>query len=114
MRLSDVPGSRAIETLARLARPVAAMVTDETVRKAVLAAKDDKEKAAAAAIPLVMERHGQDVTECLAAIAGETREGYEASHNLAQVLGDLYELLTDEEAISFLGSMRPTAGNASS
>lgn len=113
MKLSEVPGDRAIETIGRLAGPLAAIVTDEDVRKAVTEAGGSQADAAARAVPLLMQRHAGDVTECLAAVAGETLEEYTSSRNLTQVLGDLYELLTDEDAIAFLGSRQQTAGSAS-
>lgn len=113
MKLSEVPGDRAIETIGRLAGPLAAIVTDEDVRRAVTEADGSQADAAARAVPLLMQRHAGDVTECLAAVAGETLEEYTSSRNLAQVLGDLYELLTDEDAVAFLGSRQRTAGSAS-
>lgn len=110
MRLSDVKGERTFEVLAAIVEPVSNIVGDEAVKKAFKSRKRAKGQTDAqlfaerlkAVLPRLLSEHRDDVVAVLAAIAGTTPEEYMAGCSLSSLMQDVFELLTDEEFVTFL------------
>lgn len=107
MRISEVPGDRALEVMATIAEAVGECSKDEALVGLMRGEGDAAEKAAAVA-PALLRGHGEAVYRVLASIEGETPEAYKAGRRLPQVLRDLMDVLTDEELLDFLPSASPT------
>jgi hypothetical protein len=116
MRLSDIGADRAMDVLGVLIPRVVAIATDRRVADALRASEGSsgKAEAVAKAAPLLLSEHGDDVIAILAATDGQEADEWKATHTLPQVLQGLVELLTDEEALAFLGSLPAGAAAASS
>ena len=115
MRLSEVGADRALDVLGVLIPRVVAIATDQRVADALRAAGglEDRARAVAEAAPLILSEHGEDVLAILAATDGQEVGEWKATHTLPQVLQGLAELLTDKEALSFLGSLDAGGAEAS-
>ena len=115
MRLSEIGADRAMDVLGVLIPRVVAIATDRRVADALRAADGSpgKAQAIAQAAPLLFSEHGEDVIAILAATDGQEAGEWKETHTLPQVLQGLVELLTDEEALAFLGSL-PTGTAAAS
>ena len=120
MRLSDVKGERTFEVIADIIDPIANIVEDEQVAKA-LGTKPKKGTTAQmfmqrmrAIVPLLLKEHRDDIVTILAAIGDTTPQEYLEETNLATLTGDIYELMTDEEFLAFLPSDAIDGGSGTS
>lgn len=121
MRLSDVRGERTLDVIADLINPIAEIASDEEAvalfrREKVPEGVEPRDffvKRARKAAPALLKGHKQQVIQILAAIEGTDPEEYAESLNLAKILRDLRDLMTDEEFVAFLSpSETGTAGAA--
>lgn len=110
MKLSDVRGDRTIDVIADVIGPISNIAEDENAME-LFKAKDVPEgmtqqqffaKRVKKSAPALLRDHKQDVIAILAAIEGVTPEEYAESLNLAKLLGDMVELMTDETILDFL------------
>lgn len=109
MSLSEIKGERVFEVIAEIVEPIANIAQDEKVMVLFKPAKGETVSESLAdrakvAIPALLNTHKDDVVQILASIEGETPEQYMKTVTLASLVGDVYELLTDEELLSFLSS----------
>lgn len=110
MKLSDVKGERTFEVVADLIEPIANLAQDKAVmalfeRKNCPKGKTPQEfmlERVKKAVPALMRDHKSDLVLVLSTIEGTSAEEYAESLNLAKLLGDVYDLMTDEEFLSFL------------
>lgn len=121
MKLSDVRGERTLDVIADLIGPIAEIASDEEVvalfrREKVPEGVEPRDffvKRVRKAAPVLLKGHKQQVIQILAAIEGTDPEEYAESLNLAKLLRDLVDLMTDEEFVAFLSpSETGTAGAA--
>lgn len=89
MKLSDIKGEKAIETLAELIEPLTAILADEDVKKAV-----DEKKPRPKIVSIALKRHPREVITCLALLDGSDPETYEV--NLVTLPAKILELLNDD------------------
>lgn len=122
MKLSDVRGDRTLDVVADLIDPLAGIASDEEAvalfrRERVpegMGAREFFVQRARKAAPKLLRDHKQDVIRVLATIEGTDPEEYAEGLNLAKLLRDLVDLMTDEEFVAFLSpSGTATAGDAS-
>lgn len=114
MRISDIPGDRAMDVLADCIDAVTSIAAD----KELVAELRGEDMGGAAgqlrAVALVLRRHKDDVQQVLAAIAGTTVPEYLAARNAMQVLGDARDILTDDELLGFIPAARSGTGSRGS
>lgn len=115
MKLSDISGERTLDVIADILPPVSRIAQDDSameifVPKSVpegmtqvqfFASRIEK------SAPALLKGHRDDVIDILAAISGKTREEYVAGMNLASLVKDLVELMTDTEFLGFLSDFAP-------
>jgi hypothetical protein len=110
MKLSDVKGSRTFEVIADIVVPIANISEDDTVmelfdRREIPEGMDKRTFIAErikTSVPCLVRDHKSDVLAILAAIEGVDTDEYENGLTLAKLVGDLYELVTDDEFLAFL------------
>lgn len=112
MKLSDVKGDRTLDVIADLIDPIANIAQDKDVsemfkRQAVPEGMEAREFFTARmrkGMPALLKGHKDDIIAILATIEGVTPDEYAASLNLAKIIKDFMELVTDEAFIGFLSS----------
>ena len=121
MKLSDVRGDRTLDVIADLIDPIAEIASDEEAvelfrREKVPEGVEPRDffvRRARKAVPALLKGHKRQMIQILATIEGTDPAEYSESLNLAKLLRDLVELLTDEEFVAFLSpSETGTAGAA--
>lgn len=106
MRLSDIRGEAAIETIANIIEPATEIMTDPEFRD--LARKKSIAKAASVAL----KNHKKATLEILAALDGEDPKTY--SPTLLSIPKKLIELFNDPELMALFSSQDPASEEASS
>lgn len=112
MRLSDIKGERTLDVIADIIDPIANIAEDPTAadlfaRKALPDGENPRQFAMRrlrAGVPALLRGHKNDLISIMAAIKGTGREEYARALNLAVLLTDLYDLITDEAFMSFFTS----------
>lgn len=112
MKLSDVKGERTLEVIAELVEPIANIAEDSDIaamfkREAAPEGMEAREfflQRMRKAVPALLKTHNEDVLQILSTIKGVSVDEYAKEMTLASVFGDMYELLTDQEFLSFLSS----------
>lgn len=122
MKLSDVKGERTLEVIADIIDPVYNIATDEEAAKLFkkekcpkgITPKDFVLKRIKTSLPVILKEHKSDIIAILATIEGVSAEEYSDGLNLAKLLKDFTELMTDEMFTSlFISSPRETDGTSS-
>lgn len=114
MRISDIPGERAIDVLADCIDAITGIASDQDLLKALRGEDMGGAAGQLRAVALVLKSHKGEVHHILAAIAGTTVEDYLASRNAMEVLRDATDVLTDEELLGFIPAARPVTGSRGS
>lgn len=112
MKLSDVKGERTLDVIADLIDPIANIAQDKDVsemfkRQAVPEGMEAREFFAARmrkGMPALLKGHKGDIIAILATIEGVSPDEYTKSLNLAKIIKDFTELVTDEAFLGFLSS----------
>lgn len=110
MKLSDIKGDRTLDVIADLIEPIAEIAED---KEAVAFFKPQKPKDGQTpaeafaqrvrkAAPVLLKGHKREIITILSVIKGVPESEYSEQLTLAQLIGDVVELLTDEVFISFL------------
>lgn len=110
MKLSDIKGERTLEVVADLVDPIANIAKDKEAmklfeKKTCPKGKTQKQffiERVQASLPAMMKNHKQDIIKILSTIEGVSEEEYTDSLNLAKLISDCVELITDEEFLAFL------------
>lgn len=110
MRLSDIKGDRVFDVIADIAAPVYSIATDpaasELFKKADLKdGEDARDKALERlkdALPALLKGHKDDVCMIIATIEGIDPTEYRENVTMAGLFKGIYEMLTDEDLLSFL------------
>lgn len=110
MKLSDVRGERTLDVIADIIPPVARIAKDDAASaifrpEAVPEGMEPTQFFASRverSAPALLKGHRDDVVAILAAIEGTSPEEYASKMNLASLLKDVMELLTDSEFLGFL------------
>lgn len=122
MKLSDVKGERTLDVIADLIEPVANIASDEEAselfrREKVPEGMEPKQfmvERFRSAAPKLLKGHKQDVIKILSTIEGTDPDEYAEGLNLAKLLNDVVELLTDDEFMGFLSSQASGTESAAS
>lgn len=122
MKLSDVRGKRTLDVIADLIDPVANIAQDKEAvdlfkRQEAPKGMDAREffaKRAKKHAPKLLKNHKDDIIKILSTIEGTDPEEYAESLNLAKIIKDLAELVTDEEFVSFLLQAQTETGEDAS
>lgn len=123
MKLSDIKGDRVIDVVADLIEPVANIATDKTVTlfkrekpPEGMTAREFAVQKIRKGAPVLLKEHKADVVAILAAIKGVSPDEYAEGLNMATLLRDCIELMTDGEFLSLFTSAMQTgqpSGSAS-
>lgn len=122
MRLSDIKGDRVIEVIADIVEPVSNIAADKDAKglfsrqklpegmtpNTFLAQRIRKY------LPPILRTHKHDITAILAAINDSTVEEYSEKLNLALLVKDVTDLLTDEVFTELFISAPNETGGATS
>lgn len=110
MKLSDVRGGRTLDVVADLIGPMANIASDpeaaamfrrEEVPEGKTAVEFFAERVRKSA-PKLLRGHKDDVIAILSTIEGTDPEEYAEGLNLAKLLRDFVDLMTDEDFVAFL------------
>ena len=109
MKLSEVKGERTLEVIAELIDPIANIAANPAAKalfeKQVLPQGMEKREFAVQrlrkGVPSLLKDNKADVIAILAAIEGVTQEEYTASLNLAKLISDAADLISDEAFAAF-------------
>lgn len=106
MKLSEIKGERTFDVVADLAAPVSNIFSDPNVRKVLQSGKGKKDsftnKFLRELLPVLMHDHKEDLLIILSTIEGVSVEEYEENLNIAKLILDFRELMTDEGFTDFL------------
>ena len=103
MKLSELKGQDAIEAIADVIEPLAAIATDKRLRADFkkVADSDDRVAAIGKVLPKAIKTHKADVVKVLAAVNRKTVKEYEAEATVQRIIADALDVLTDEELFAF-------------
>lgn len=112
MKLSDVKGDRTLDVIADLIDPIANIAQDKDIAKMFkrekvpegMEAREFFASRMRKSMPALLKGHKDDIISILATIEGVSPEQYTKSLNLAKIITDFMELVTDEVFLSFLSS----------
>lgn len=119
MKLSDIKGERVFDVIADIIDPIANIAEDEEFKaifKKVTPPKDVDKKAFAMQIaakrlkkyaPALLRSHKGDVITIMASIEGVSPTEYAESLNLAKLMTDAAELVTDKAFLDLFTSPQP-------
>ena len=104
MRLSDIQGDRVFDVIADIIDPIANIAEDDTASALFkreklpegMTAKEFMTQRARKALPALLKGHKGDIIAILASIEGVSAKSYKGALNLAKLMRDVTELLTDE------------------
>lgn len=120
MRLSDVKGERTFDVIAEVIDPIGNIAEDAEIAAIFKREKADGRTQGQVflgklrkALPLIVKGHRDDVVRILAAVGGTTPEEYMKGCTLSSLMGDVFELMTDSEFLSFLPSDAQGSGTSS-
>lgn len=122
MKLSEIKGERCLEVVAELIEPIAAIASDEDFTKLIKPGKLPKGMTNAQyfaqrlrkAVPVLIERHKDDVVKILATVNGQSTSEYLEGLTLSKLFGDTIEIVTDQDILGFTRSVVPTSGSSGS
>lgn len=112
MKLSEIKGERTLEVIAELIDPIANIAANPAAkalfeRKTLPEGMEKREFAVQRlrkGVPSLLKDNKADVIAILAAIEGVTQEEYAASLNLAKLISDAADLISDEAFAAFFTS----------
>ena len=121
MKLSDIRGERTLEVIADLIDPICNIAQDEKAaalfkRERVpegVEAKTFLLQRVQRALPSLLKEHKGDLMVILAAIEGVSLREYEASLNLAKLMKDWIDLMTDRAFLELFTSAQTEASSGS-
>lgn len=110
MRLSQIKGDRVFDVIAEIIDPIANIAQDNDAmalfkREKVPEGMDSTQffiSRMKKAVPALLKSHKKDVVTILATINGVSNEEYLKNVTMASLIKDLFEMITDEELLSFL------------
>lgn len=111
MKLSEIKGERVFDVLSEVIDPIVNIAQDKEA--AALFAPKEKPKdmepwdfflsRVKGSLPKLLRDHKDDFVTIMAAVNDVTPAKYKKDMTLATLLGDVIELLTDREFVSFFG-----------
>lgn len=104
MKLSDIHGERVFDVIADIIDPIANIAEDEKAsamfrREKIpegMTVKEFAMQRARKALPALLKGHKGDIIAILASIEGVSADAYKGTLNLAKLMRDATEILTDE------------------
>ena len=107
MKVSEIKGEKAIQTLGDILEPTMEILADESIKKAY-----EKNKTNLDIAKIILKDHSKSVIEILAALDGVPADKYEC--NLLSLPSKLMEVLNDEAIQQFFTSQMQTEDATSS
>lgn len=111
MKLSGIKGDRTFEVLADLIEPVCNIAADKSItlfqraeRPKNMTAKEFAIQRIKGQIPALLKNHKTDICRVFSTLKGVTLEEYLETLNMAALVFDITELLSDDEFIGFFSS----------
>lgn len=104
MRLSDIKGERVFNVIADIVDPAFNIASDKDAL-ALFKPTEEGEPPVDRfhrAIPVLLRDHRDDLIDIMVAINGVPREEYLATLTIGSLIKDVYEMMTDEDLLSFL------------
>lgn len=109
MKLNEIKGDAAIETMARMIAPIANLAGDDEFMKLFKPSGTDDGKTPqetalqrlTEAIPSLLVSHKEDFVELMAAVNVVSADEYRETLTVPKLLHDVVELLTDKELLGF-------------
>lgn len=99
MKLSDYKGEQALDILADLIEPAAAIMADKEIANFAKSGKP-----VITLVKPLIKGHKKEVIEIMAVLEGETPEKYKEKVNIFTLPAKLLEILNDEELMSLFTS----------
>ena len=104
MKLSDIQGERVFDVIADIIDPIANIAEDEQASAMFrreklpegMTVKQFATQRARKSLPALLKGHKGDIVAILAAIEGVSTDAYNGALNLAKLMQDTAELLTDD------------------
>ena len=110
MRLSEIKGERVFDVIADITEPICNIVADESAAR--IFARGDKPDGMDAtaftiskireSIPSLVRTHKDDLIAILSTIEGVSADEYRENVTMPTLIKSIYDVLTDEDLISFL------------
>lgn len=122
MKLSEVKGERTLDVIADIIEPIANIAEDEVAAELFKKKKPPKGVSAKKyaisrlkkSVPAIVRTHKNDLIAILAAIENVSATEYKESLNMAKIITDVTELLTDDEFVTlFISAQTGTDGGSS-
>lgn len=112
MKLSEIKGERTIDVIAEIIEPIANIAADKNAsklfKKQQLKEGQNARKVAierlTKCVPPLLKNHKADVIAILAAINGVTPAEYSEGLNMAKLMQDAVDLITDSEFLALFQS----------
>ena len=112
MKLSEIKGERTIEVVADLIEPIAVISQNQNARelftrKTVPTGMTSTEfflQRVRASLPALLKECKDEIITVLATVKGVSAEEYASELNLATLIADVMELVSDQEFLSFFSS----------
>lgn len=116
MRLSDIKGDRVFDVIADITGPVINIASDKDARRlfrkeappAGVAPKAFALQKISRCVPALLRGHKDDLVTILASIKGVSKDEYLETLDLCRLTVDVFELLNDEEFLTFFTSAMQT------
>lgn len=111
MRLSEIKGDRVFDVIADIIEPACNIAQDKEVadlfdrskeRPEGMTAKEFALERVKRSVPKLMRSHRDDLVAIMAAIEGITPEEYMQDVTVPSLVGNVYQMLTDEDLLAFL------------
>ena len=102
MRLSEIKGEAALDCIEAALELAGKLLEDESVKDALTAEGGATKQALAVAKILLSKDYRCYTIPVLAALSHKSVDGYLAETTLPQMIGDVYEVITDKELLAFL------------
>lgn len=110
MKLSDIKGDRVFDVIADIIEPACNIATDDEAGKFFkrdsrpedMSVREFTLKQIKEALPPLLKTHKEDLIKIMATLDGISPEEYKKNLTMAGLFQGLYEILTDEDLLSFL------------
>lgn len=107
MKLSEIKGERAIETIADIIEPIGNIMSDSEAKELIQRDKSQKKVPIFKILPALIKSHKNDVYQILAVVNGVNIEEYIKNSNMITIMNDFADVITDETVQALFTSAKP-------
>lgn len=107
MKLSEIKGERAIETIADIIEPIGNIMSDPEAKKMLGHDKSQKKVPIFKVLPILLKSHKNDIYQILAVVNGVTIEEYIKNSNMVTVINDFSDVIMDDSIQALFTSAKP-------